>query len=34
MSVYIILTYFEECKEKNQEPTLIGLKSFRRIWKN
>ena len=34
MSVYVILNYFEECKEKHQEPTLEGLNRSKQTWKN
>ena len=33
MSVYVIITYFEECKEKKEVPTIEGLEKSKEGWK-
>jgi hypothetical protein len=34
MDIYILITYVEECKAKGQDPTLPGLKNFRKTWRD
>lgn len=34
MSIYILLEYVEECKDRGLEPTFIGLKEFKKLWKD
>ena len=34
MSIYIILNYCEECKNKKLKPTWEGLNRSKETWKN
>lgn len=34
MSIYILLEYVGECKERGLEPTFIGLKEFKKLWRD
>ena len=34
MSIYILLEYVEECRDRGLEPTFAGLKEFKKLWRD